>query len=404
MRNDNEAQPKLSVRQLVLLTVLAIPVLYCCLYVAYIYALGIMALVYLDGRPSQPYRPGEFSYGFVDESGKLAIPLNYADVGDFKEGLAAADYASPEHKNEYHWGYLDKRGRWAIDPKFDSACDFSQGLAFVVKNQQGLYIDKTGKVVIPGPFFDGKPFSCGVAIVNNSEVIDNTGHILAKSINFAKMYAVNAERRTSAVARPMDQNGFSEGLAIAGGDWDGKFAGCSYVDKYGRSAVPNQWDEPAPFQEGLARVSGSQTASVYGFIDKTGRFVIPPTFENASSFSEGLAAVKSQDSELYGYIDKAGNYVIPPRFKIAGDFHEGIAAVANPESNKFAYINRQGEMLTDYAFECANDVHSGIALVESTQFLALRKGSYVCKRFQICRDFSDGLAAVGIPAAASKNP
>jgi hypothetical protein len=63
-------------------------------------------------------------------------------------------------------GYLDASGRIAIPLQFNDARDFSEGMAAVRQGHEGWgFIDKTGQVVIPYEFVEVKPFSEGLAAV-----------------------------------------------------------------------------------------------------------------------------------------------------------------------------------------------------------------------------------------------
>jgi hypothetical protein len=90
-------------------------------------------------------------YGFIDRSGAFVIKPEYADGKSFSEGLAAVAVKTADEK--LIWGYLDKGGRWAIKPQFQNANSFSGDLAAVNCDEYGArcraYIDKTGSVRWP---------------------------------------------------------------------------------------------------------------------------------------------------------------------------------------------------------------------------------------------------------------
>src|SRR5262245_51637426 len=62
-----------------------------------------------------------------------------------------------------------------------------------------------------------------------------------------------------------------------------------YMDRDGAIKIAPQFDQAAPFSEGLAVAAVGARA---GFIDDHGKFVINPQFDSASPFSEGMAAVR----------------------------------------------------------------------------------------------------------------
>jgi WG repeat protein len=87
--------------------------------------------------------------GFIDRTGKIAIPLCFDAVGEFSEGLA-------RFERDGRWGYIDTTGNIKIEPTFPWAEEFHEGLAHVqvtgtVLGYDGRwgYIDRTGKVAIP---------------------------------------------------------------------------------------------------------------------------------------------------------------------------------------------------------------------------------------------------------------
>lgn len=62
-------------------------------------------------------------------------------------------------------GYIDKTGKLAFPSPYYYAKPFSHGLSKVVLNGKSGYIDKTGKVIIPFKYDQGYSFSEGLAQV-----------------------------------------------------------------------------------------------------------------------------------------------------------------------------------------------------------------------------------------------
>jgi WG repeat protein len=113
-----------------------------------------------------------FKYGYVDESGRLAINPTYEAAGLFHEGVAAVClgkgcYSSYPKKEglEAKWGYIDRAGRTLISPQFDSAGEFHEGLASVSVGGKYGYIDKAGQFVVNPQYYVGLEFNDGVAQV-----------------------------------------------------------------------------------------------------------------------------------------------------------------------------------------------------------------------------------------------
>lgn len=87
-------------------------------------------------------RGNQQRYGYIDRSGKLAIPMKYEEAQTFNIGLAAV-------RLNGQWGYIDIHGQPITPFHFDSATEFTCGRATV--QYQGLWgvIDLTGKWTIP---------------------------------------------------------------------------------------------------------------------------------------------------------------------------------------------------------------------------------------------------------------
>lgn len=117
-------------------------------------------------------------YGLIDKNNKEVIPFIYDGMGSFSEGLVAV-------QKDGKWGYVNKENKpvIAINLDYEQVNDFSNGLAAVFSfeensdNMKYGYIDKTGKLVIPMNFTrlywedsEGKiDFKNGYALVNDSE-------------------------------------------------------------------------------------------------------------------------------------------------------------------------------------------------------------------------------------------
>lgn len=105
----------------------------------------------------------EAKRGFMDKTGKVVIPAQFANAASFSEGLAAV-------YTDKGVGYIDLSGKIVIPPQFPCALNFSDGRALVngvfnVIRRKWGYIDKTGKIVIELKFLSAGSFSEGLAPV-----------------------------------------------------------------------------------------------------------------------------------------------------------------------------------------------------------------------------------------------
>ena len=88
------------------------------------------------------------SYRLINKTGKVVSALKFSDVKDFSEGLAAVAFCKYESDGEKcSWGYINKTGKLVIPAKYSEAEPFNKGLAAVTLNGKKIKIDKTGKAV-----------------------------------------------------------------------------------------------------------------------------------------------------------------------------------------------------------------------------------------------------------------
>lgn len=178
-----------------------------------------------EGLAAWPDNKGP--YGFMDHAGKLVIPYQYQEAGDFSEGLAPV-------MKDGKWSFIGKDGKPAFAAQFDNARGFSEGLAAVAINQAPPATDPRKP---PKPAYK---WGC----------IDETGKMII-------------EQKYDFVAP------CSEGIirfVVAGKH--------GYMDKTGKVVIEPKFDVAWEFHNGLARVEidGKQ-----GYINSTGAFVWQPS-------------------------------------------------------------------------------------------------------------------------------
>lgn len=97
-------------------------------------------------------------WGFIDESGKEVIPLQYQKAGGFKNGLAKVMLNDK-------WGFINPQGKYVVQPLYTFIDNFENDLAIcntgaATKNKYSFFsldyeggkwgaVDRTGKVIIP---------------------------------------------------------------------------------------------------------------------------------------------------------------------------------------------------------------------------------------------------------------
>jgi hypothetical protein len=236
---------------------------------------------------------GKGKAGYIDKTGKLVIPTTWASAAyhdsrkstawneernsEFSEGLAAVSVDDGKYGK---FGYIDKIGNTVVPPQFLYARPFSEGLAAVENGQFGFgYIDAQGKVIIPLIYqnvFVGN-FSEGLARVKSDGEITYVDHQVKPQVT------VKPGNPASPYFSMYDVTDFSEGFAAVS-QRDGT---AGYIDTSGKIVISLPKDGMGcRFHGGLARVFVVEQTSVPGktergydmaYIDKSGSFVLKPS-------------------------------------------------------------------------------------------------------------------------------
>jgi hypothetical protein len=294
----------------------------------------------------------QLRYQLIDEQGKAITAAEFSACGEFSEGLGAIAFDTEKTQKScmdcdpfYHWGYIGEQGEVVIRPQFHSARKFSEGLA-AVQNDGGKwgYVNKNGTMAVSFQFDYASSFSEGVAVVVTHQkygYIDRNGMIVLS-------------------ARFTQASDFSEGLALT--KTGGKFVSpmgmwlgtesderteFEYIDKSGKVRFRLKGEHASSFAEGLAEfgVVKDDGYLYCGYVDKAGRKIIEPQFGGCDSFSEGLANVLVNGK--WHFIDKAGHFVIDPPFFQVRSFHNGLAFFLDGQSRSSAsgYIDKTGKVV-----------------------------------------------------------
>lgn len=277
-------------------------------------------------------------FGFIDSSGKIAIPIQFASAGEFACGLAPVARSANSAV-----GYIDRRGREVITPRFQTSNQFCDNYLTTSIGDSTVLVDRKGKVIKRATEEEQKR-------IDFSRDCDTV-------VFEQRLVQVKGQRYRDlplpAGMQPLSR--FSEGLCSV--QYGPSYEYFDFVDKTGKQVTHGRFVGVNDFKEGLSVVM--TTSRKFGYINKVGTFVVPALFDEAHDFSEGLAAVRIGRRSFY--IDKQGRTAVKPGYYQPGDFSDGLAPVA--KYGKFGYIDKTGKLVIDYQFHGAGAFQNGVALV-----------------------------------------
>nr|WP_017853867.1 WG repeat-containing protein [Leptospira interrogans] len=265
------------------------------------------------------------TYDIIDNTGNVISKVPYFFLSGYSENLCASS-SLLESKH----GFIDRSGKIAIPEIYDHTWDFNDGLALVKLKGEMFFINKKGKKVFGNPYNpeDAYSFSNGMSVVRkggNTKPLIILGAYIKDYWDGGLLGYIDTTGKVVIEPKFSKASSFSEGLAYVETPNGEK----GYIDKTGNFKIQKIKNEDIysarSFSDGFAYVEfisvdenrgGSVEETKRGFIDKTGKFVLDLTKETSEAtskydaigdFSEGLAVVYTKDpNRRMLFIDKTG--------------------------------------------------------------------------------------------------
>jgi len=183
---------------------------------------------------------GPVLWGYIIPSGKLWIPLQFAEAGDFLDGRAAVRPEGPGTP----WVLIDSRGKVRTTGLYTGLVPLGEKRAAWKRDEAWGLMDFTEKVMTISPGTEKQDFLASIGPFGSE-----------------RAPAKNRE-----------------------GKW-------GYLDPDGRWAIPAKFERAGVFRNGLA--AAKEPGKPWGFLKPDGSWGIEPKFSGVRSFSDGLAAVSA---------------------------------------------------------------------------------------------------------------
>lgn len=303
----------------------------------------------------------EGKIGYIDITGKLAIPALYEEGENFSDGFAYV-------KKDDHYFYINKSGVSQFKknfplpslPKMEGLSDgakklvaeqlammrkessFQDGLAkfYDTTNKKIGYIDTKGTIVVPQKYIFASRFSEGIAFVKETATSPTT------AINKKGQPLFELDNNT----RPMPE-GFVNGFSIVMvKPLPGKNAYLNYIDKTGKLLLPEPVKTAEPFNNNYAVIKGNDDEMIlinnkgikafdqllkylgksaikgiyfysneptrgFGLIDITGKRRTKPGYDNFTKLNDSVFLCKPWGSTVYTLLSiHSGELLFSSRF------------------------------------------------------------------------------------------
>lgn len=170
-------------------------------------------------------------YGFIQQSGAIAIPARFDEAWGFSDNLALV-------KINGYYGYIQPNGEYAITPIYDDGWRFSNGIAKVQKEDKFGFIDTQGNVQIP--------------LIYDKISLPKNGYIIAARAD--KQGLLDTQGNVLIPFNYTDIDYPSEGMVLAEDVQDDGSMRQGFLDMNGSIALPFIYESAGSFVGGVAEV------------------------------------------------------------------------------------------------------------------------------------------------------
>lgn len=308
-------------------------------------------------------------FGFANREGKIVVPPQFSDVGNFSEGLAS--FASGKD-SALKWGFINSLGKVVIPAKYSSVGSFHSGVAFVEVDREWRLIDATGTLISATkltnqPYWTGRGFIAEETSLRSGFLnLKGKYDLPPEYSRIAPLFESQTDSRINGFGREdYSEENYRDGMPVyrnAKYFLIGKDGRYGVADGVGNIILKPQFDDISSFNKGHAAVVVKR---LLGFANTTGEIIIKPQFYSVSPF-DALIAVRDSSSSAYRLIDSRGNPVSGKSFEdIVTErgqwLSEGLAAYG--ADGKYGYFDSKGRVAIPPKFEFARPFQKGFAVV-----------------------------------------
>jgi hypothetical protein len=220
------------------------------------------------------------SYGVLDVTGKVIVPIEYDYVGRMGEDIIVV-------RKDDKYGCFNQNGEMIVPLEYEEIREYVGGMARIRFKGKFGFIDKSGNVLV-APFSD--------EVENFSE--DFTLVTIKNKVGF-----VNIQGDWLAVPMYDAGSSFSGGYAYLA--QDGRYG---YIDKSGEFVIPMNYSDAKDFDPATKLACVEQNGA-WGVIDVKGNFVVPAEYSKVDVCADGSIYVE-KDGKC-GIFSQKGEEIFP---------------------------------------------------------------------------------------------
>lgn len=311
-------------------------------------------------------------WGYIDHSGKIAIPPKFDQVGLFIGNIAPVNYLGSKR-------IINQFGEFIGEHEYNHVTIQKSNTALVSKRGRTDLINYRGKILFqtynqlsPNPFGYLESTAEGkVGLISPlGEVLLYPEYDIISEPNSKRFAVVKQGDKLGLI----NSKGFwiiplSEEIQEICHEGEGfisikKNGQYGFVDFGQRLLIANRYEKTKPFTSGLAAVSLNNN---WGFINKKEQLIIQPTYDAVTSYKNGISLVSRKGK--IGAIDKSGKVKIKIEFDtISTTTHDFLLA---GKDGKLGLFNQFGSLLLQPSYTDIHPTLDGHFIVERRELYGL---------------------------------
>lgn len=349
--------------------------------------------------------------GLVDSTGKILLPADNKDIGEFYNGVARVE------KTTGMYGVINTKGKFLLPPDYtevsvlypnEGVCAKKEGKYTIFnKDMKAIIPADTAKRVLLGKKNIAYIFGDFVKVFDSKgklvktiqqESVDIYGVVFFSNEDsirvpyFKVIGLINTLAKSTRKLNVSDVSDFNEeGIFV------GKSSKYSFYDYTGKKLFDRSFENIVnfsegicglqeysytnpyladrslvkisnlttvyygPYSEGLAKSKSQYGGTIY-YLDKTGKTQFSVYANDGEACKNGRIKIKNSNNKYY-FVDKNGKTINASTYDELGDYYDGLAGFK--DNKKGGYIDTSGKVAIAAIYDEVSNFSGGVAMVKS---------------------------------------